>query len=169
MAGYPITDYVVLETTGQPRRHAIPPKTWLKIKKHLIACGRDVVAVGDCPPWYDLAGCALHTRTFDTATTINIIGRAECLIAMDGDLVRLAARTDCPMVIGCAPTSPPCQLPIRHGQAGWRCVAVSPKSDCRHCERAPVTNEVICPLGKNFECVQSIPAGDYIVAYESFF
>ena len=99
--------------------------------------------------------------------TAELIAASCCLICSDSAMLHLAGATDTPIVGLFTSVRSAYRIPYRHGELGWKVVALEADVPCRGCLAdypPPVTN-MSCRHGTD-ACVRAIQPADVLAAVE---
>lgn len=170
-------NYIIVSPTYMLASRRLQPNVFGAIKNYIlkeVGC-KIVVLGGDTSPHrtiqgeadYDFSGCEIFINKTSLLESLAIIREAKALVTMDSGLVYLAAMTDVPIVAGYTIVDPFYRLPWRHGELGWKCIAIEPTNDCRYCTDilgAYRAYDVVCPNYSDFRCAHGISEEHFISA-----
>jgi ADP-heptose:LPS heptosyltransferase/SAM-dependent methyltransferase len=129
-----------------------PQQRWEELAAKLIGAGHQVIVVGSThDPLKPAAvpstpGILSAVDILDVAATVALMRRSDLFVSTDSGPVQLAAATDIAIVGLYSSVAGSCRLPFRHGQAGWRAVAVGPSCAFHPCYQQMHNSEVIAPF-----------------------
>lgn len=148
--------------TGDPNR-TWPREAWAGLARALKGRGLDVALVGSnlSDPYrgaerLDLEGTLDLIDQLDPLELVALCRRADLLVSTDGGPIQLAGATDIAIVGIYTVVKGAWRLPYRHGQAGWRALAVEPS-----CPEFPCFSQIERPEAQAaFHRATGIPFGD---------
>jgi ADP-heptose:LPS heptosyltransferase/SAM-dependent methyltransferase len=129
-----------------------PLERWEELAAKLIGAGHQVIVVGSThdplkpATVLSTAGILSAVDALDTSATVALMRRSDLFVSTDSGPVQLAAATDIAIVGLYSSVAGSCRLPFRHGQAGWRAVAVGPSCPFHPCYQQMHDSQVIAPF-----------------------
>jgi ADP-heptose:LPS heptosyltransferase len=126
-------DAIVLHPAVSDPNRTWPHERWEALCAELVAFGKPVVLIGAAdgnksarriagPGIIDLIG------ELDLFDTVALLRRADALVTVDGGPLHLAGASDVAIVGLFSVVAGKNRMPFRHGEAGWRSLAI--ESDC---------------------------------------
>lgn len=167
--------YVVVGTGYAVQSRKMPTKIFCEIVKYCKAKDYWVVLLGSQrqnsknPIIFDgfpTDGCIDLIDKTTLSESLSIIRDAACVVGMDSGLIHLASLTDVPIVCGFTYVDPYYRAPFRQGSQSHKFYPVEPRGACKYCSNGlamfGVEFDHTCPLGKNYECVRTLEAADFL-------
>jgi ADP-heptose:LPS heptosyltransferase len=136
---------------GDPNRRW-PLENWSELAAELLAKGHQVIAIGSTgdptKPAVRITaeGILDVVDQLDIDATVALMRRSDILVSVDGGPVHMAGTTDIGIVALYSTVGGSCLLPYRHGEAGWRGVAIAPSCRFHPCFQLMHNNTVMAPF-----------------------